>query len=66
MSNKRTSAIKSNIKNLFESLQKEFFIEADLKLHQKDGMVLTTNELTLTQINKTETIVFYETTKFFK
>jgi hypothetical protein len=65
ISNQRITAIKYNIIKLFECLQKESFIEAHLHLHQKDGLVKA-NQLQIKQINKIETIVFYETTKFFK
>ena len=66
MSNQRIKAIKNNIIYLFKSLQKEYFIEAELKLYQNDNMTIKVNQLTLSQVNRTKTIIFYETTKFFK
>ena len=63
MSNQRITAIKENIIFLFQTLQKESFIEAELSVDQK---TIKVNQLNIAQINKSRTIVFYETSKFFK
>ena len=63
MSNQRIKAIKENIIYLFQTLQKESFIEAELSLDQK---TIKVNQLNIAQINKSRTIIFYETGKFFK
>ena len=65
ISNQRKSAMKKNIIRLFQSLQQTSFIETELTLYQKDKFLRVTKKLTLAQINKTQTIVFYETNKYF-
>lgn len=65
ISNQRKTAIKKNIIQLFQSLQQTSLIETELSLYQKDKSSIVTEKLTLAQINKTQTIVFYETNKYF-
>ena len=65
ISNQRKTAIKENIIQLFQSLQQTSLIEAELSLYQKDKSSRVTEKLTLAQINKTQTIIFYETNKYF-
>jgi hypothetical protein len=65
ISNQRKSNIKKNIIQLFQSLQQTSFIETELRLYQENKSCIVTEKLTLPQINKTQTIVFYETNKSF-
>ena len=65
ISNQRKSNIKKNIIQLFQSLQQTSFIETELRLYQENKSCIVTERLTLPQINKTQTIVFYETNKSF-
>jgi hypothetical protein len=65
ISNQRKSNIKKNIIQLFQSLQQTSLIETELRLYQETKSCIVTEKLTLPQINKTQTIVFYETNKSF-
>lgn len=68
ISNQRKTAIKKNIIKQFRILDKEGFIESEITLYQKDrhSQTLTIQELTLSHINQTKIIGFYETDKSFK
>lgn len=68
ISNQRKTFIKKNIIKQFQSLEKESFIDSQLTLHREDKTfkTITTQELTLLEINQTQIIVFYETNKYFK
>ena len=52
----------------FQILEKEAFIKSEITLYQKDDnrQTVTIQELSLQQINKTKTIGFYETNKYFR
>ena len=67
-SNKRTKDIKKNIIKQFQILEKEALIKPEITLYQKDDnrQTVTIQELSLTQINKTKIIGFYETNKYFR
>ena len=68
ISNQRKTAIKKNIIKQFQILEKEAFIKSEITLYQKDDnlQTVTIQELSLRQINKTKTIGFYETNKYFR
>ncbi len=65
--NKRTKDIKKNIIKQFQILEKEALIKSEITLYQKDDnrQTVTIQELSLTQIDKTKIIGFYETNKYF-
>ena len=67
ISNQRKTAVKKNIIKHFQILEKEAFIKSEITLYQKDenSQTLTIQELSLSQINQTERIGFYETNKYF-
>lgn len=65
LSNQRISDVKKNIVQLFQSLQQTSLIETELTLYQENKSPIVTHKLTLAQIKKTKTIVFYETDKNF-
>jgi hypothetical protein len=68
ISNQRKTAIKKNIIKQFQILEKEALIKPEITLYQKDDnrQTVTIQELSLSQINKTKIIGFYETNKYFR
>lgn len=68
MSNKRIKDIKKNIIKQFQILEKETLIKSEITLYQKDDnhQTVTIQELSISQINKTKIISFYETNKYFR
>ena len=68
ISNQRKTDIKKNIIKHFQILEKEGLIKSEITLHKKDDnrQTVTTQELSLPQINKTKIIQFYETNKYFR
>jgi hypothetical protein len=68
ISNQRKTAIKKNIIKQFQILEKEALIKPEITLYQKDDnrQTVTIQELSLSQINKTKIIGFYETNKSFR
>ena len=63
ISNKRKTKIKQNIIQQFRLLQKERIIENDIKLMKKNKSFITTQELTIQDINSAFLIVYYEVFK---
>jgi len=63
ISNKRKTKIKQNIIQQFRLLQKERIIENDIKLLKKNKSFITTQELTIQDINSAFLIVYYEVFK---
>ena len=60
---KRKTKIKQNIIQQFRLLQKERIIENDIKLLKKNKSFITTQELTIQDINSAFLIVYYEVFK---
>ena len=59
----KVNAIKQNIIQQFRLLQKERIIENDIKLLKKNKSFITTQELTIQDINSAFLIVYYEVFK---